>query len=749
MNRWATCVPLQLGVLISTPFVTSRSASAGDVLWITNPYLPTIIATDYVIGPSAVSSQYDGEAADDFNVIGQVERVLADGFDCFGCGAGQPVTGAWVRFYAWTPAGPGDLQFEHYFASNDPAFVWSPGSGPGFLQFALPQPFQATGWHFVSVQVTFAGPGEWNFHRTNVGSPMGGPAVYRDGAGQWQPFHPLVGWPPVDCSFALEGTPTGTPPPQILDVVGNPANPSGRLRIVGDNFGDAQGDGQILVAGVAAFVTQWTDQAIVAYVPEQTTPGSRTLELVIGGQAVSTYDLTIQPRQPDGRVRWRFAIDADYTLHRPGIAPDGSLYVNDVRGRLYKLAPDGGLVWIVDALRGQTGLGSAGPVVVGADGTVYVAVDPLGPSSDLLAYNPDGSLKWAFTEPHSWGPMAGPNIGPDGHVYIVFHDPDGETYGACSFTSAGELRWSTNGVPYLYEHAALGCEIAFSASKGEGPPDQIVITADRDNDRWVYAFNMVSGAQNWAVPATVVEPVFLQDQMHTVGGAPGGSVYMTEFIGTGGLGWGLQEFLPNGQRGWRFDPGINADVSAADVAADGTIYISWDISRVGAVSPQGSELWRHVDFDGIRSGPIVSPDESVVLVAGGNFGVPGRFKALEAATGTELWRVELPQENLGQVVPNVRALFTPDGTAAYFPASILGDPEEFAYSYLYALNVGAPAIPGDLDGDGDVDQADLGRLLAAFGSCAGDPAFDPMADINQDGCVDQADLGALLSNFGA
>jgi cytochrome c peroxidase len=55
---------------------------------------------------------------------------------------------------------------------------------------------------------------------------------------------------------------------------------------------------------------------------------------------------------------------------------------------------------------------------------------------------------------------------------------------------------------------------------------------------------------------------------------------------------------------------------------------------------------------------------------------------------------------------------------------------------------------GDVDGDGDVDQSDLGALLSAFGSCDGDAAYDARADFDQSGCVDQSDLGQLLSNFG-
>ncbi len=58
------------------------------------------------------------------------------------------------------------------------------------------------------------------------------------------------------------------------------------------------------------------------------------------------------------------------------------------------------------------------------------------------------------------------------------------------------------------------------------------------------------------------------------------------------------------------------------------------------------------------------------------------------------------------------------------------------------------STPGDLDGDGDVDLADLAGLLAAYYTCVGDPDFDPRADIDNSGCVDLSDLAILLANYG-
>ena len=53
---------------------------------------------------------------------------------------------------------------------------------------------------------------------------------------------------------------------------------------------------------------------------------------------------------------------------------------------------------------------------------------------------------------------------------------------------------------------------------------------------------------------------------------------------------------------------------------------------------------------------------------------------------------------------------------------------------------------GDLDGDGDVDFADLSTLLAAWGPCPMPPASCP-ADIDGDGLVSFSDLLIVLSGW--
>jgi hypothetical protein len=58
----------------------------------------------------------------------------------------------------------------------------------------------------------------------------------------------------------------------------------------------------------------------------------------------------------------------------------------------------------------------------------------------------------------------------------------------------------------------------------------------------------------------------------------------------------------------------------------------------------------------------------------------------------------------------------------------------------------APACPGDLDGDGDVDLTDLAVLLSHYGMTSG--AIYEDGDLDEDGDVDLADLAALLAAYG-
>ncbi len=67
-----------------------------------------------------------------------------------------------------------------------------------------------------------------------------------------------------------------------------------------------------------------------------------------------------------------------------------------------------------------------------------------------------------------------------------------------------------------------------------------------------------------------------------------------------------------------------------------------------------------------------------------------------------------------------------------------------AFSPLFDIKSPVVACPSDINGDGVTDTADLGLLIADFGS-----SEPTLADINGDGAIDTADLGQLIADFGS
>jgi hypothetical protein len=86
----------------------------------------------------------------------------------------------------------------------------------------------------------------------------------------------------------------------------------------------------------------------------------------------------------------------------------------------------------------------------------------------------------------------------------------------------------------------------------------------------------------------------------------------------------------------------------------------------------------------------------------------------------------------------------PEGWVVTATATLepLGATSEFST----CVDVSGQAIPGDVNGDGVVDTADLLALLAVWGPCP-DPPADCPADFDGDGEVDSADLLTLLANW--
>ncbi len=382
-----------------------------------------------------------------------------------------------------------------------------------------------------------------------------------------------------------------------------------------------------------------------------------------------TADATAAAVAPaPGRLKWRFKLDGDYSLHSPGVGADGTVYVSLTGGKLYAIAPDGTQRWVF-----QTGVGGPvfGPVSVGTDGTIYTAgmvpaQGTTGNDGAIFALNPDGTRKWVFSATNQLL-IAGPNVGPDGNIYAV---TDFGGIGLFSLTPAGQLRFSVSG---FTEYGAIGEEIAFGPGqlyfafdmRGVGPPS--LFSYDFNGGKRFQVFN----AENNARPAV----------------GPNGNVVLETFPTN--IGMSLAAYAPSGSLLWNFYQFPGNTEEHPEVGPDNVIYTVRNLATVFALNPTGTVKWTYVDFT-ILFEPKVRPQNDLLFMGGRlNYGQPGFFLAVNTK-GTPLWRVDLPDEPgfapYGQLVPMTRPVFSPDGNTAYSVTDVAGDGAN-PYSFLYAIDL--------------------------------------------------------------
>lgn len=140
--------------------------------------------------------------------------------------------------------------------------------------------------------------------------------------------------------------------------------------------------------------------------------------------------------------------------------------------------------------------------------------------------------------------------------------------------------------------------------------------------------------------------------------------------------------------------------------------------------------------------------EGIAFVPGGNPDFPvDSIVITEYGTG---WVVAYEADANGDPIPATRRAFL-TGISGAEGAAIDPLTGDFLFSTYGGGNrvwratgfTESVTCIGDLDNSGQVDGADLGRLLAAWGPCSG-----CLADLNGDCVVDGVDLGILLGKWG-
>ncbi len=506
--------------------------------------------------------------------------------------------------------------------------------------------------------------------------------------------------------------------PQINGLSDEMLARSGRLLIFGTNFGGPQGE--VLIDGLSAIATTWTDTEIHAYVPEAATLGSVPVQVATARGTSNAVTLNVTMRQSgDDRVRWRFQMDSSFAGRFITVAPDGTIYASDL-SRLYALTPNGGLLWVA------FGAGGRRPISLAADGTIYTA------GNLVKAINPDGTVRWQFANPHPGADLtAGPNVGPDGNIYAV-HNTWFGGIGSFSLDADGNLRWadtlhsSSQGESQSNAEIVFGLDRAFVATAPSGGT-YVTKAVDFDGDELWHGGTGALNLNAWYRPK--LDPL--------------GRVISSK--------WSLsiQAITSDGDVDWvSLNPHGNSMVMPGIDPSTGVIYTSSWGPSLWAINPNGSTRWTTSDSDEFNrvTGLNVPPDGSMILTNGElGVGGPGWLLAYDTADGAFLWRIDLPAEAGGeQFVWSVQPTFTPNSQTAYVTTEILGSP---GFSYVYAIRTGDEVGPtaGDLDGDGSVGAPDLANLLGSWGPC-GDCGDCP-ADLDGDCTVGAADLAILLGNW--
>jgi hypothetical protein len=462
--------------------------------------------------------------------------------------------------------------------------------------------------------------------------------------------------------------------PRIESISDLSLGRAGRLRIFGANFGTSNAGSQVLIDGMPAPVSRWSDTLVVAYVPEGVQIATVPVQLVTKAGFSNTLLLDVRANNPlldvttpqaNGSIKWQFEVDGDYMGFRPTIGPDGTIYFQDVDGHLYALRPDGSVKWIF-----QGGY-PAGPVAVGADNTTYIASGPT-----IQAVSPAGTPVWQFTDPNSQGVIGGPAVGPDGKVYAVM---DLLGLGAIALSAVdGHLVWSNPGNPILSEYGQLGLELVFGPSSPGAQPDQFYFTCDNTTTNvygHLYAFSL-DGNQRWTASLGGIS------SPPQVAVAPNGTISL-----------GVAAYNPsNGSVLWSAYPALGSGSDLPpDIGPDGRVYVTTQYqSALAALNGQnGAVLWR-VTGVSFEQGPVVSPLNDVVVIGGrDNYGLPGYFKSFSTG-GQLLWQIDLPGEPYPGMFeyPDQRGRFSPDGTTVYMGTGISGEPADNLHCFLYALQTG-------------------------------------------------------------
>lgn len=339
-------------------------------------------------------------------------------------------------------------------------------------------------------------------------------------------------------------------------------------------------------------------------------------------------DIDASEFEPKIEVEWAYGglgTLERFTGQTPAIDGSGNVYFTAYNSTmLYKLSPDGGLLWNRDI--GFTGNQNTHPALE-ADGSVIYATGGSGGKGAVRAFNPDGSTKWSFSSDMFWGngatpapnfnvaiPAVGPkniyvgNAGTTGTVITIDKDsgkrvsyvsgtngtggPSGGVYSGIAITKGGHVAWFANYGMYTAEQALMDNPVNIHETFGAYAP-----WSQRIGYTWSWK-NSGSG-----VACSTIDG---KDVVACVGieGTTSGT-YNMRVVAAEAVDGSSSTTTPCGAGGFLFEYKINGieqhDNGGICVGARGEFIVSLKGSpaAIYAVSPDGSLAYKY-EFEGCK-----------------------------------------------------------------------------------------------------------------------------------------------------
>lgn len=341
--------------------------------------------------------------------------------------------------------------------------------------------------------------------------------------------------------------------------------------------------------------------------------------------------------------------------------------------------------------------------------------NPMVAASVIMKFNPDGELLWRHLYESDFDGSSTRKclVDAEGSSYVLGFGsgPSGFVTKVKKFAADGQVLWT------WFDSAGIGAPINFKFT-----PDGAIVITGRSIFGSVNGYARISldGADVWSLPGI---------SSLTVGDCAGdafGNTYLVhgEFVANGGTV--IRKLDPQGATLWEEVYGLAG--FRVEVGTDHRAVVSGfpNTATGGAafikVDEEGGVVWQNLDADGplnllLHAQMLLDEENNAYLAASTLFEMA---VCKVGSDGVSAWTATTSGSNSAGIA------LGHDGQSIY----VVGG--------ATARLIDTSQVPADLDGDGDVDGADLGLLLGAWGSAG------PVGDLNGDGIVDGADLGALL-----